>query len=478
MESTSPDMNSMSEDWTEKYRPKSLDDIVGNRKAVRELKKWAGKWVSGKPSKKAVILAGKPGIGKTSSALALANHMKWDVLEMNASDQRNRDSIKNFVGRSAIDDTFSETGDFTPYKDGKRTLLVIDEADNIFGSEDKGGIKEIKHTIQKTEQPIILIANDYYDLTRRSSKLKRICKKIDFEPIEEKEIVSLLQDLCEREGIKYEGRILKRIAENSEGDVRSAVRDLESIAAGKDRITQEDLSILGNRNREVEIFPTMKKILQNHDPIEAKRSVRYLEEEPPDLLTWIEENLPREYEGLKERYLGYKWLTQADVYLGRVRRRQNYRLWSYSTDLMTAGVCASKGHKHRGWTRYAFPTWIRKMSSSKSKRNMKNKISEKMAPYLHTTTEKFITEYYSFIVSIMKKNLEFREKAVKKYDLTPSEIASILEVEKDSPKVKSLFTERQEEQIEKTGKSIEDEKEEEKDEDKKEQDQQKSLLEF
>src|SRR2546421_12534611 len=74
--------------WVEKYRPKDLDDVAGNPTAVAELRKWAAAWQRGRPEKHAVILQGPPGIGKTSAALALANEMRWSVVEMNASDSR------------------------------------------------------------------------------------------------------------------------------------------------------------------------------------------------------------------------------------------------------------------------------------------------------------------------------------------------------------------------------------------------------
>jgi len=460
-------------DWTEKYRPRDLSEVVGNRTAIRELKSWASKWVSGKPSKKAVVLAGKAGIGKTSSALALANHMNWEVLEMNASDQRNRESIKNFVGRSAVDDTFSDSGDFTPYKEGKRTLLLMDEADNIFGKEDKGGIHEISSVIRKTEQPIVLIANDYYDLTRRSKELKNLCKKIDFEPIDKKEIKNQLKKFCQKEGIEYDRKVLDRIAEYSEGDMRSAVRDLESVAAGKERIEVDDLTVLGGRNREADIFPTLKTILKSENILEAKESVRYLDEEPSNLITWIDENLPREYEDDSELYEGYRWLSRSDVYLGRVRRRQAYRLWSYSTSLMTAGVCSAKNHRHSGWTRYSFPHWIRKMSKSKGKRSMKRMISKKIAPKIHTTTDKFRSQIFHYIVYLMDKEQLFREHAVEEWSLNPQEVAYLLGKKEDSKEVRSLFqkddrTKREERK---------DQEEKQKDEEK-EGEEQRSLLEF
>ena len=85
------------EDWTEKYRPKSLDKVVANEHATIELKKWADEWNRHIPQKRAVIITGKPGIGKTSSALALANDFGWTAIELNASDTRNAIKIRNIV---------------------------------------------------------------------------------------------------------------------------------------------------------------------------------------------------------------------------------------------------------------------------------------------------------------------------------------------------------------------------------------------
>ncbi len=466
-------------DWTERYRPVNLDDVVGNKEARNQLKRWAEQWISGKPKKRAVILAGKPGIGKTSSAIALANYMGWGYLEMNASDERNSEAIKKRVGRSAVDDTFSEDGEFIPYRSGKRTLLIIDEADNIFGREDRGGVREIRKTIDRTEQPMVLIANDYYDLRRRSKSLSQRLKKIEYKPVNKNEIIKHLQRICKSEGISYESSVLNSIAERSDGDVRSAVRDLQSVGTGREKIKKEHLDVLGYRNREADIFPTLRAILQGQDPLVARDSIRELNEEPRNLLTWIDENLPREYSDPVELASAYEWLTKADIFLGRVVSSQYYRLWSYANDMMTAGVNCAKIHQHRGWTKYAFPTWIRKMTSSKGKRSKRKKISMKIAEEIHTTTDRVRSDVMPYFKELFARDDEFMMKMIEDLELKPSEAAFILDKDVDSKYVQSLYKEEEKDTVKiKKKTKIEDKDKKEGEKKKEERSPQKSLLEF
>ncbi|MCD6512660.1 MAG: replication factor C large subunit [Thermoplasmata archaeon] len=376
--------------WTEKYRPKSIVDIVGNSRAKKLLIEWAKKWQEGRPEKKAVILYGKPGVGKTSSAYAIAHDFGWDVIEMNASDERNRERIRKIAFSGAVNESlFYE-------EHGRKKLIIIDEADNLYERQgDAGGKKAIVETIRNTKQPIVLIANDYYGLIK-SSPLKDICLSIEFKPVPSREIARLLKKICRMEGIEVSDKVLIEIAERSSGDVRSAINDLQSIAYRK-RIDEDVISTLGYRDREKEIFSGLRDIFKADSIRKAVSVARRMDESPDNLILWIDENIPAEYEDIHEIYLAYEHLSRADVFLGRVRRRQYYGLWSYALELMTGGVAISKKHVYRKFTPYHFPSWLREMARSKAGRAMRLRIAKKIGRTMHCSTRKGLDMFSSVV---------------------------------------------------------------------------------
>jgi len=115
----------------DRLRPTQLASVVGNPRARSELRAWAERWrTDGPPARRAVILAGPPGVGKTTAALAVAADMGWSVVEMNASDARNQSAIERVAGRASVSHSLGDTGEPGTRQ---RALILLDEADCLTG---------------------------------------------------------------------------------------------------------------------------------------------------------------------------------------------------------------------------------------------------------------------------------------------------------------------------------------------------------
>ncbi|MDO9537454.1 MAG: replication factor C large subunit [Thermoplasmata archaeon] len=470
--------------WSEKYRPKHLDDIIGNPKPKEDLKKWANAWLEGTPKKRAVVLIGDPGVGKTSAALALGNDMGWQVLEMNASDSRNADAIKNIATRGAMGETFTDSGEFVMAKDGRRKLIVLDEADNIFGREDFGGVKAIAQTITETHQPIILIVNDWYALKKRSSVIEGKVATIKFMKPRKVNIVSLLRKISKAEGIEVEEEALVKLADKSGGDVRSAVNDLQSIAEGRKKVEFKHVAALGDRDVSATIFQTVETIFQTGNCARSREATMRLDENPETLILWIDQNLPAVYREPADLSAGYEALSRADIFLGRVKRRQYYGLWGYARDMMSCGVSLSKSRDYRGYVRLGFPTWLIKMSRSRSFRETRSRFAAKLGKLYHGSNKMVLQDILPYFKQLYTQDREFRLSMTRKLNLSEEEVSFLLDAKPDSHPVRHVFDALK--KVDTVSRPRREEPEEEPDEepapDKKpeepEKQQQKSLFEF
>ena len=455
--------------WTEKYRPKRLSQIIGNEKAIQEIKSWARLWLSGVPKKRALILYGPPGVGKTSAALALANKMGWRVMELNASDIRNQENIKKVSG-ATLYESFSDEGEMTLVRKGQRTLLIFDEADNLYerkgGTEeeaeyrDTGGKEEIVKTVINTRQPVILIANDYYQLIK-NTPLKEYTKPVQFKKLSWISIKALLRRISEKEELSVTDDALTLIAKSSDGDFRAALNDLQSTAQLGVRITAQLVEDLGKRDTKVTIFNALDKIFDAEDPLKAREITYQLDESPDHLLLWLDENLPKRFKNPEELLRGFDALGKADLFLGRVYKRQSYKLWAYAYDLMTMGVNTARRKKISGYGNmpyghrlpYGFPSYLKRMAATKEERSLKRSVLKKVAAYCHTSTRVAEESIFPHLSNMLKyilnpekseedesrKRIEVVAEFIKQLHLNEKETSVLLSLPSRHALIKEIF---------------------------------------
>ncbi|MFX1362872.1 MAG: replication factor C large subunit, partial [Promethearchaeota archaeon] len=295
--------------WITKYAPKTVEEIAGNKAAVKDLTDWILSWDKNLPKKRAILLHGPPGSGKTASVYAAANDLNYDIVELNASDKRSQAEITQIVGAAARERSLLGSG---------FRIILIDEIDGISGREDKGGIGALIRIIKETRNPIVMTANNPWDMKLRT--LRSYCHIVGYRRIMKSSIVALLRRICSAEGLEVESEALRLVAERSGGDIRAAINNLQAIAEGKRRLMVRDVGVLGYRDRKENIFNVLKALFSSRTFGDAIRAVNAVDVDHEMLLQWIAENAALHLSTPGERVEGYNAISRADVFLGRIKR--------------------------------------------------------------------------------------------------------------------------------------------------------------
>ncbi len=373
--------------FLEKYAPKKIADIIGQSAAIMQVIEFLNTFRQQK--NKALIIYGPTGTGKTTSVYTIANEMNYELTELNASDFRGKDVIEQQIG-SAL-----RTGSLF----GKKKMILIDEAES-FTASDRGGMAALIKLIKESRVPIILIALDIWNQKLKS--LKSCATAIEFKKIHSATLNKYLQAILTAEGIEFEPLVTEFISKNSSGDVRAALTDLDMISAGKKKVTGEDLTSLEERPKEEKIFSAVQTVFKTEDLNESRNIIEKVDLEPEMVRLWITDNIANEYELPSEVAKAYNYASRADVFSGRILRRQSWELYKYVNDLVTAGVSASKERVYHKFTRYMPPSKLLRLYQTKSMREMKKAICAKFGTKLHASSRKIQQYYLPFMKNILK----------------------------------------------------------------------------
>lgn len=202
--------------WTEIYRPKSFEQMIGNEEIRITILKWLVKWL---PGTKPLFLIGPPGIGKTTIIKLLASILNYDLIELNASDTRSGPQLEKLVNP-----LLSNTSIF-----GKKIFLFFDEVDGIYGREDSGGIEVLVNIVKSSNFPIIFAANSS---NIKLKNLLKLCKIIKFQRISSNLLMMFLNFVLyeQKYSLSFDDR--KWIVEKSNGDIRTMLNIAQSKCSG------------------------------------------------------------------------------------------------------------------------------------------------------------------------------------------------------------------------------------------------------
>jgi len=375
--------------WCEKYRAKCFADVRGQDLAIDRIKVFLKSF----PRKRAVVLHGPAGVGKTSLAYAIAFEMDAEILELNASDLRNKEKIYEIIGPASRQKSLF----------GKGKIILVDEVDGIAAVKDRGGLGELLVLLERSAFPVIVTANDIWD--KKFSLLRKKAELVVLKEVDYKVVLGVLKNVCEKENCVVSSEVLTSIAIRARGDIRAALNDLQILA----RMDSPELAReVGERNREQSIFGALQHVFQSAK-IDDEMLRIYDEVGMPidDVFLWVEENLPIAYKG-EELCRAIRALSLADVFRGRIRRQRHWRFMVYEYFLLGAGIAGVKNYDRVGWTSYKKPSRILKIWLQNQRSAKKKSICQKYAKLVHISTKTAMRDF--LLLRVILQNIKIRKE--------------------------------------------------------------------
>ncbi len=374
--------------WTEKYRPKKLEEIKGQDNAVFNIKEFLKNF--GK-KKNALLLYGPPGTGKTSLAYAIANETNSEIFELNASDLRNKEKLKEVLKPAVEQKSLG--------KESK--IILVDEVDGI-SEYDYGGLNELLNIMESTTYPIIITANDIWN--RKFNSLRKKCELLQLKEISYSVIKEIISEISKKEQILIDDDFLTELSIKAKGDLRAAINDLQTLSKLKDYFSV----ILDERNKETDIFNSLRKIFKEKPTNEMINIFDSVKMPIDDIILWLEENIPAEYSG-EELARAYDLLSKTDIFKGRIYKQQYWRFLVYENIFLGYGISSSKKNAKIGFTSYKKPSRILQIWLNNQKTMQKKSICQKYSRYVHVSLKRAMSEFPT-IKQIIKSNSEVQKE--------------------------------------------------------------------
>lgn len=214
--------------WIEKYRPSKFEDIVGNEEAVSRLAIFSEK--GNVPN---IILSGPPGVGKTTTILALCRillgkNYRESVLELNASNERGIDVVRNRIKQ------FAQTQ--VTLDSGKHKIIILDEADSMTEAAQQALRRTMEIYSKTTRFALACNTSD-----KIIEPIQSRCAVVRFMKLSDGQVKERVLSVCQQEDVDFTDDGIEAIVNTAQGDMRQALNNLQSTVDGFGKVSAENV---------------------------------------------------------------------------------------------------------------------------------------------------------------------------------------------------------------------------------------------
>ena len=407
--------------WSDIYRPQNVEQMIGNEDARLAVTKWLSKWINGS---RPLLLVGPSGVGKTTLVNVLARKFNYDLIEMNASDTRNREDLE-----TVILPMFNNTS-----VSGRTLLLFLDEVDGISGREDAGGIESLVKMMKEPTIPVIMAAN-----TQDNTKIKqlaKVCKIIKFNPVPPRELAMFLDYVLKNHNEKMDAEEKILIVNRSRGDIRSLLNSVQGKVAGYN-VMREDIF-------EIDIAGAINGYFSSNSLQEAQAFLSHADATYPDPHFGMSSDERRRdkihalFSSIVSSRIGYDSmvalldvLSKVDVIVGRIGQNRRWSLLKYLDNIIAYGLFENSRNMGIKYNQYniIWPVMAPIFARGQSMKNLLIDLAEKA----HTSKSIFGLLYLPYLIQIMIDN-----------EVDPQEFARILNLDEKAGEALAREMERTE----------------------------------